>query len=104
HRRADAHAGEAELRDRRVDDAHLAELLKQAFRDLICALIHRDFLSHEEDAIVALHLFAQRLIEGVSVCDYWHSPLRASQKTASQKTASQKTASQKTASQKTASS
>ena len=39
HRRADADAGEPELGDRRVDDAHLAEFLEQAFRDLVCALI-----------------------------------------------------------------
>jgi hypothetical protein len=69
---ADANAGESKLGDRRIDDAHLAELLKQTFRDLVCALIDGDFLAHEEDAVVALHFFAERLIEGVSVCDYWH--------------------------------
>ena len=72
HRRADADAGEPELGDRRVDDAHLAEFLEQTFRDLICALVDGDFLAHEEDAVVALHLFAQRLVEGVSVRDDWH--------------------------------
>ena len=72
HRRADADAGEPELGDRRVDDAHLAEFLEQAFRDLVCALIDGDFLAHEEDAVVALHFFAERLVEGVAVCDDWH--------------------------------
>ena len=70
--RADADAGEAELGDRSVDDAHLPELLEETFRDFICALIDGDFLAHEEDPIVALHLFAQRLVEGVSVCDNGH--------------------------------
>src|SRR5204863_8013848 len=72
HRSADADARESELGDRRVDDTHLTELLEQAFRDLVRALVHRDFLAHEEDAIVALHLFAQRLVQRVAVRDYGH--------------------------------
>ena len=72
HRRADADAGEAELGDRRVDDAHLAEFLEQALGDLVRALVDADFLAHEEDAVVALHLFAQRLVERVAVGDDWH--------------------------------
>ena len=72
HRRADADAGEAELGDRRVDDAHLTEFLEQAFGDLVCALVDGDFLAHEEDAVVALHFFAQRLVQRVSIRDDWH--------------------------------
>ena len=72
HRRADADAGESELGDRRVDDAHLAELLEESLGDLVRALVDGDFLAHEEDAIVALHLLANGGAEGVSVCDYRH--------------------------------
>ena len=72
HRRADADAGEAELGDRRVDDAHLAELLEESLGDLVRALVDGDFLAHEEDAVVALHLLADGLAEGVSVRDDWH--------------------------------
>ena len=72
HRRADADAGEAELGDRRVDDAHLAELLEQPLRDLVGALVDGDFLAHEEDAVVALHLLAQRLVQRVAIRDDWH--------------------------------
>jgi hypothetical protein len=35
-------------------------------------LIDRDLLSHEEYAVVTLHLLAQRLVEGVSVRYDWH--------------------------------
>ncbi len=72
HRRADPDAGEAELGDGRVDDAHLAELLEEPLRDLVRALVDADLLPHEEDAVVAVHLFAERLVEGVAVGDYGH--------------------------------
>ena len=49
HRRADADAGEAALGDRRVDDALLAELLQQALRHLVGAVVVADLLAHEED-------------------------------------------------------
>ena len=64
HGRADADAGEPEFGDRRVDDAHLAEFLEQALGDLVGAVVHADFLAHEEDAVVALHLLAERLVAG----------------------------------------
>ena len=72
HRRADADAGEALLGDRRVDDAALAELLQQPAADLVGALVDPDFLAHQEDVRVALHLLAQRLVEGVTVGDQRH--------------------------------
>ena len=63
HRGADADADEAALGDRRVDDPLLAELLQQALRDLVGAVVVADLLAHEEDAIVLLHLLGHRLIE-----------------------------------------
>ena len=72
HRRPDADAGEAEFGDRGVDDAHLAELLQQSFRDFVRTLIHRDFLTHEEDAVVAVHFFAERHVERIAVGNDGH--------------------------------
>ena len=68
HRRADAEAGEAVLGDRRVDHALRAELLQQALRDLVGALIFGDLLAHHEHVLVAPHLLghgvAQRFAHG----------------------------------------
>ena len=72
HRRTDTNAGEPELGDWRVDDAHLAEFLKQPLGDFVCALIDRDFLAHEENAVVTKHLLAEGLVQGISISDYWH--------------------------------
>ena len=63
HRRADADAGEAVLGDRRVDHAARAELLQQPLRDLVGALILGDFLAHDEDVLVAAHLFGHRVAQ-----------------------------------------
>ena len=41
-------------------------------RHLVGALIHADFLAHEEDAVVALHLLAERLVQGVAVGEGGH--------------------------------
>ena len=72
HRRADADAGETQLGDWRVDNSHLAELLQQSLRDFVRALVDGHFLTHQKDAVVALHLFAQRLVQGVSIRDGGH--------------------------------
>ena len=68
HRRADAEPGEAGLADRRVDDALGAELLEHALADLVGAVVLGDFLAHEEDVLVALHLLGHRLAEGFANC------------------------------------
>ena len=53
------------LGDRRVDHAHGAEFLQESLGHLVGALIFRDLLAHDEDVLVATHLFrhgvAQRL-------------------------------------------
>jgi hypothetical protein len=72
HRGTGTDAREAELRDRRIDDAHLAEILEQAPGHLVGALVNADFLAHEEDTVIAVHLFTQRLIQRVAVGDYRH--------------------------------
>ncbi len=67
HRRAHAEAGEAELGDGRVHHAHRSELVEQPAAHLVCALIDPDFLSHEKDVGVALHLLTEGSVEGISV-------------------------------------
>jgi hypothetical protein len=77
HGGADTDAGEPQLGDRRVHDAHLPEFLQEPLGHFVGALIDRDFFAHQKNAIVALHLFTQRLAEGLTIRDYWHlSPQR----------------------------
>src|SRR5262249_30654492 len=63
HRGADADAGEAGLRDRRVDHPALAEPLQHALGSPVGAVIVADLLTHQEDGVVALHLLAHGLAE-----------------------------------------
>ena len=67
HRRADAGADEALLGDRRVAHAVGAELVHQAGGDLVGALEDADLLAHEEDALVARELLAQREAQRLAV-------------------------------------
>ncbi len=53
HRRADAHADDRVLGDRRVAHAALAELLEQAVGDLEGAAEDADVLAHQHHALVA---------------------------------------------------
>src|SRR5256885_13911202 len=69
---ADACTGESELRDRRVNYAHRAELVEQSFRHFVGAVVLGDLLSHQEDAIVALQLFAQRLRQSIAISKNCH--------------------------------
>ena len=52
--------------DRRVQHALFAELLEQALGHGVGAAVRADVLAHEEDAVVAEHLFAQRLAQRVA--------------------------------------
>ncbi len=72
HRGADADAGEARFGDGRVDDPLVAELVEQALGHLVGALVVADLLAHDEDALVARHLFLDRLADGVAVTDLAH--------------------------------
>ena len=71
-RRANAQAREARLRDGRVDHAARAELVEQALRDLIRALIFRDLLAHDEHGIVAPHLLGHRVAQRLAHGDLHH--------------------------------
>ena len=52
------------LGNRCVDDAAGAKLVQQALRDLVCALVLRDFLAHQHDGFVAAHFFGHGVAEG----------------------------------------
>ena len=67
HGRPHADPREPELRDGRVHHAHRAELFEQPAAHLVRALVDPDFLAHQEDVAVALHLFPQRLIQRVTI-------------------------------------
>ena len=70
HGRADAHADDRVLGDRRVAHALLAELLEQPGGHLEGAVEDADVLAHEHDALVAQHLLAQRLVERLAVAHH----------------------------------
>ena len=62
----------ADLRDRRVDHARLAELRQQPFGDLERAAVRADVLAEAEDVRVALHLLEQRLANRLEIGDLGH--------------------------------
>ena len=55
-RRADADAHDGRFGDRRVDHAHLAELVIEALGDAECAAVGADILAQDEDLRIAPHL------------------------------------------------
>ena len=65
HRRADGHPGDAQLGQRRVDDPVGAELLLEAVGGAEDAAVHADVLAEHDHARVALHLFVERLVDGL---------------------------------------
>ncbi len=67
HRGADTRADEALLGDRGVAHAVGPEFVKQARGDLVGALEDPDLLAHDEDALVAPELLAQRQAHGFAV-------------------------------------
>src|SRR5574337_579851 len=73
HRRSDADAGEPGLADRGIDAPLRAELLKQTLADLIGPLVEAYLLPHKEYTRVPAHLFAKRLIQGLSIGNDRHT-------------------------------
>jgi hypothetical protein len=49
-----------------IDDALGPELLEHALADFVRALVVPDFLAHQKDAIVAIHLLDHRFPQGLS--------------------------------------
>jgi hypothetical protein len=57
HGRTDADTGKSHLGNRCIDDPALRKPLEQSLRHFVGALIVADFFSHEEDRLIAIHLF-----------------------------------------------
>ena len=72
HRRADAHSGKSVLADRRIDHSIRTKTIEQTLADLVGAVIFRHFLAHQENVRIALQLFRQRFVQGLSVSDFAH--------------------------------
>ena len=71
-RRTRRRADDADLGDRRVDDALLAELVDQSVGDLERSAVRADVFADAEDVLVALHLLEQRLANRLEVGDLGH--------------------------------
>src|SRR2546427_1378573 len=67
HSGAHANPRESELGDGRIDHALGTELLQQSAAHLVRALIDADFLTHQKHVGVALHLLAERLVQGIAI-------------------------------------
>ena len=70
-RRADADADDGRFGDRRVDHAHLAELVVEALGDAERAAVGADILAQHEDLRIAPHLLDQRLANGLQVREFF---------------------------------
>ncbi len=69
HGRADAGAGEARFRQRRIANPLGPELGDQALADGVAAAVAADILAHQEHAIVALDRVANGLLHRFAVGD-----------------------------------
>ena len=75
-RRADADAHDGRFGDRRVDHAHLAELVMEALRDAKSAAVGADIFAQDEDLRIAPHLLEQRFADRLEVREFFaHSDL-----------------------------
>ena len=70
--RADAEPRKASLRDRRVNHAARAELVEQALRDLVRALVLGNLLAHHENSVVAAHFLRHGVAQGFAHGDLDH--------------------------------
>ena len=67
HRGANAGAGEARFRQRRIADALGAELGEQSLAHRVAAAVAADVLAHQEDLVVAAQGIADRLAHGLAI-------------------------------------
>ena len=70
--RARRRADNADLGDRRVDDALLTELVEQSFRDLERAAVLADVFAETKHVLVAFHFLEQRLADRLEIGDLGH--------------------------------
>lgn len=62
----DTDTGETHLGDGGVDDSSLAKLVEQALGDLVGSVVLADFLAHDEDVVVSVHLLSECGVESIS--------------------------------------
>ena len=67
HRRTNPHASEAFFRDRRVDHALGTKAVEHPLGDLVGSVVLGNLLTHDEDAVIALHLLAHRLVQSFAI-------------------------------------
>jgi hypothetical protein len=67
HRRADAHADNRRLGNRRVDDPHLAELVIEPLSHAKRPAVRADIFPEHEHFRVAAHFFEERLADGFQI-------------------------------------
>ena len=65
----------------RIVDTPITELVEKTFRYLVRAIVLRDFLSHEEHAIIARQLFPERLVQRFTIGNDRHRQLVVSTRT-----------------------
>ena len=73
HGGADAGADVGLLGDGGVHDPILAELFQHAAGDAEGTAVLRDILAHHKDVFVTLHFLAHGVVDGLCVCDLFHS-------------------------------
>src|SRR5687768_6389667 len=85
-RRADADADDGRLRDRRIDDAHLAELFEQSLRRAERAAVGADILPEDEYFRITAHFFGECLADGLEIREFLtHRSIRAKATTKTRK-------------------
>src|SRR5215471_14846791 len=81
-RRTDADADDRRLGDRRIDDAHLAELLVEALRHAERTPVGADVLAEDEHLRIATHFFDERLANGFQIREVFaHTTFTSPQRT-----------------------
>src|SRR5258708_7467473 len=72
-RGADTDADDGGFRDRRVDHAHLAELIVKPLRRAECATVSADVFTEDEYLRIAAHFFGERLTNRLEVGNFTHT-------------------------------
>src|SRR5690349_10088178 len=72
HGRADSKTGESVFADWRIDNSLGSEAFQQSLADFVSAVIFRHLFAHQKNIRIALELFSERFIQGLTVSDFPH--------------------------------
>src|SRR5262245_36745823 len=72
HRCADTESGKTAFADRCVEHPLRAELVEEPLTDFVGPVVFGNLFAQQENVRVALHLFIQRLVDGLAVADFSH--------------------------------